>query len=217
MTLNHPFYIGGYVYDIDGWAVSNYTIEFEAEGWGTKNITTDTDGYYQLDIQDYATEGNYVYVRGILGDWQGERRYNVTESDFSKELELNINSKIAADLKIWFYDDSSIVLDCSDWKAADKQFTIELWGRRGQIEMIKNHTRPGAVKEMYEVLGEKTYTDTTFSGENTLTFAPQSGTRLDYMRRETTGYVRSVKYEQIKGPTPYMKCHISCYVSGSQY
>jgi len=79
---------------------------------------------------------------------------------------------------------------CSRWDRNDYSVVIETWLNQSQRNLLRSHIRPGAVAEMYQILGRPHYYDTSF-GYNTLTITPKTGYQLANMEDSITIGVRN--------------------------
>ena len=116
------------------------------------------------------------------------------------------------DLKITVSGGSYIECPCSRWDQDDYSITIETYLSKSQRDTLRSHIKPGAVKELYQILGRPVYYDTSF-GSNTITVTPIAGTQLANMRSEKTIYVRN--YSESITPSNEFRVKIVGYISGS--
>lgn len=107
-----------------------------------------------------------------------------------------------ADLNI-YYDltesppASKITCWCTQWKRDGQEVTITTFLNSSDKDTLFDNLRPGAVKELYNVLGEKCFVDTTWQDINTLKIEAVTGKRLDDMYRDVKIGVKSLSYEPI--------------------
>ena len=94
------------------------------------------------------------------------------------------------DLRIYVSGGSYIECPCARWDEENYSVTIETYLTKSQRDTLRNNIRPGAVAELYRILGKPVYYDTSF-GMNTITVAPISGTQLANMHSEVTLYVKN--------------------------
>lgn len=118
---------------------------------------------------------------------------------------------------------------CSRWDVSNYSFTIETWLKKDDIDTLRTNITPGAVGELYRILGRPLYYDKTWSRDNTLMFFPNiyksfdratqnyisgSATNLSKMRSKTIGYVKNVTEHPIPN-TDWIEVKIECMISGS--
>jgi hypothetical protein len=124
------------------------------------------------------------------------------------------------DLKI-YYDD---LIDpnytqswCTRWDTSDYSITIETWLDKEGITNIVNNLRPGAVSELYQVLGKPFYYDQSWIGANTLRISPniESESNLKNMRKETIIYPKNISTSPVAGRKDWFVLKIEGYISGS--
>ena len=101
---------------------------------------------------------------------------------------------------------------CSRWDISDYMLTIETILTKSQRDTLYAHITPGAVGELYRILGKSIYYDKTWTGDNTLKIVPISGTNLDDMFSEKIIYVKNYS-DSIIG-TDYFDVKIEGYISG---
>lgn len=110
---------------------------------------------------------------------------------------------------------------CSRWDTQNYNIIIETWLKENDINTLKNNITPGAVGELYRILGRPLFYDKTWAGGNTLRFYPTPSSALSknsnlYInRRETIGYVKNITTHPIPGPQEWIEVKLECAVSGS--
>ena len=94
------------------------------------------------------------------------------------------------DLRIYVSGGSYIECPCARWDEEDYSVIIETYLNKDQRDLLRNNIRPGAVAQLYQILGKPVYYDTSF-GCNTITISPISGTQLANMHSGVTVYVKN--------------------------
>lgn len=61
---------------------------------------------------------------------------------------------------------------CSRWDVDNTEHILEFWTDAAGRNKLYRSIKPGAVEELYDILGEKTYVDTTYSSSNTILIKP---------------------------------------------
>jgi len=124
------------------------------------------------------------------------------------------------DIRIYYgtlLDPDYIECGCSAFSVSNYSVSFETWLTKSQLSTLNDNIIPGAVKEIYTILGRPTYWDMTFSGENTLRLVPIcSGTsNLSNMRHEYIIYPKTIGTSPVEGNSYYIKCKIDSYLSGT--
>jgi len=116
------------------------------------------------------------------------------------------------DLRIYYSGSAYFDTYCSRWDQDDYSLIIEMHLTKEERDKLRNNIRPGAVAELYRLLGRPVYYDTSF-GRNTIKVAPISGTQLAKMHSEKTIYVKN--YSERITPANEFHVKITGYISGS--
>ena len=120
MTLPFPWPVYGEVYDSNGDLVgSGYTVT--ATGDSAATDTTDTNGVYVINMQDYASSGGNVTVTAdVLGesfsasftvslrDAGKEQDVNLVEADEANDIYLNTHRNYGDDVYIFSPDEDHL-------------------------------------------------------------------------------------------------------------
>jgi len=85
-------------------------------------------------------------------------------------------------------------IDCwgTRWDEDNWNVTIETFMGSGARNTLFSHVIPGAVRELYKVLGQPYYIDTTYNSGNTLILEPQHGYGLSGLRCKRTVAVKNI-------------------------
>jgi len=116
------------------------------------------------------------------------------------------------DLRIYVSGGSIITCPCSRWDQDNYTIIIETYLNRNQRDLLRSNIRPGAVAELYRLLGRPVYYDTSF-GSNTIKLSPVSGTRLAEMHSDTVIYVK--RYSERITDANDFHVKIEAFISGS--
>lgn len=109
---------------------------------------------------------------------------------------------------------------CSKWDTSNYSATIETWLQKEDMENIITNIKPGAVSELFQVLGSPYYYDTSWTGDNTIRIAPNPSSAtstLRYMRKEIILYPKTVSTSPIAGLRDWFLFKIEGYISGSTF
>lgn len=110
---------------------------------------------------------------------------------------------------------------CSRWDVSDYSVVVETWLTPEQANTLRTNTVPGAVSELYEILGRPFYYDKTWQGNNTIRLYPtpssnfMNNSTLHNMRNDTYIYVKNLSEHPIQG-TDWIEVKIEGYISGTQ-
>lgn len=118
-------------------------------------------------------------------------------------------------LRIYYSSLSSphyIECPCIRWDTSDYSITIETILNKDDRNTLYNHITPGAVGELYKILGKPFYYDKTWEGNNTLRLVPISGTGLYNLRSEKIIYVKN--YSETNLNPSWLGIKIEGYISG---
>jgi hypothetical protein len=88
--------------------------------------------------------------------------------------------------------DRDIQCWCTRWDEGNWDVQIETMLNASDRNFLFDNVVPGAVRELYNVLGTPEYIDTTYSSSNTLIFEPLSGYGLSGLRKPRTIGVKSI-------------------------
>jgi hypothetical protein len=123
------------------------------------------------------------------------------------------------DLKI-YYDDlvgnDFVACNCSRWDVNDYGVTVETWLKKSDLQTLRSYITPGAVGELFKILGRPTFFDQTWQGQNTIYLVPNSGssTLID-MREPKYVYVKNITDSPLPGASGWISVKIEGLVSGS--
>lgn len=106
---------------------------------------------------------------------------------------------------------------CSRWDVQDYSIIIETWLKKSDLQSLRNSITPGAVGELYKILGKPRYYDQTWSGDNTIKLTPDSTSysNLYNMRDgDTLIFVKNITDSPLDGASGWMNVKIEGYISG---
>jgi len=81
---------------------------------------------------------------------------------------------------------------CKRWDEGNWDITIETFLTSSQRNNLFHNLTPGAVSELYNILGTPNYIDTTYNSGNTLIIEPISGYGASSLRERRTIAVKSI-------------------------
>lgn len=119
---------------------------------------------------------------------------------------------------------------CTRWDQTDWGIVVETFMNESELRVLLNNITPGAVGELYEVLGSKVYYDQTWNSDNTIKFVPNRFTKrvvgesaegenvsnIAYMREEILVYVKNITTSDIEGSSGLINVKIDAVKSGSR-
>lgn len=114
-------------------------------------------------------------------------------------------------------DNDFIECWCSRWDTDNYSVIAETWLKEDEYNTIRDNIRPGAVAEMFNVLGKPHYYDKSWSGKNTLRLKPNplSHSTLPEMRKDTIIYVKNVTTYVPEGASGFIYTKIEGQISGN--
>lgn len=134
--------------------------------------------------------------------------------------------KYSYDLAIYYGSmEENDFLDCrcSRWDVNNYTIIVETWLKKGDVQTLLSNITPGAVGELYKILGKPHYYDKTWSKSNTLKFLPTPSSssmqtsKLRYMRNETIAYPKNITLHPIKNTASgWIEVKLECLISGNQ-
>jgi len=112
----------------------------------------------------------------------------------------------------------SIDCNCSRWDSDSYQVIMEAWLKKSDLKNLRDNITPGAVDELYTVLGKPFYYDKTWTAENTIRLIPDSDnfSNLYNMKTDKIIYVKNITSTPIRGDSLWLNCKIEGYLSGNQ-
>ena len=81
---------------------------------------------------------------------------------------------------------------CKRWDEGNWDTVIETFMESSNRNTLFNYVTPGAVRELYNILGTPKYIDTTYNSANTLIYEPQAGYGLSSLREKRTVAVKNI-------------------------
>jgi hypothetical protein len=120
------------------------------------------------------------------------------------------------DLDIYYDDllDPNVInCWCTRWDVQDNSVIIETFLNKSQVETLQDNIVPGAVSELFTVMGKTTYYDTSF-GDNALLFKTKKSpdSELVNMRNEFTGYIKTLTINPVKN-NQYLNILLECVIA----
>jgi len=129
------------------------------------------------------------------------------------------------DLAIFYgqgLDTEYIDCRCSRWDVQDYSVIVETWLYKEDVDTLMENIRPGAVRELYKILGKPHFVDSSWQGYNTLRLYPTPSSQrmndstLKRMRRNQIIYPKTLTLHPIRN-SQWIECKIEGYVSSSSY
>lgn len=106
---------------------------------------------------------------------------------------------------------------CSRWDVQNYNVIIETWLNKSNYEDLRDSVRPGAVGELYNILGRPRYYDKSWRSYNTLWIYPDttSNSNLKNMRDgNTLIYVKNINSSPVAGASGWINIKIEGMISG---
>ena len=127
------------------------------------------------------------------------------------------------DLAIFYgqgLDTDYIDCRCSRWDVQDYSVIVSTWLEKDDVDTLLENIRPGAVRELYKILGKPKYIDSSWQGYNTIRLYPTPSSQrmndstLKRMRRNQIIYPKTITLHPIRN-TQFIECKIEGYSSGN--
>jgi len=101
---------------------------------------------------------------------------------------------------------------------SDYSVTFETWLYKEDLNTLRDNLRPGAVSELFQVLGKPYYYDQSWTSANTvmLVFFDNESSNVVNMRKSMLLYVKTLSDSPVAGASGWINCKIEGYISGSQ-
>lgn len=133
--------------------------------------------YHNGIIPKYNKIGTYHEFREKIGDkFYDTGPYNITGNLYNSPE----------------WKDNSIRCWCNRWDRDNYLHTLEVILNTSDRNYLTRNITPGAVKDLFTILGETTYIDTTYASSNTLVVEPISGYAVSSLRSYTKIGVKNV-------------------------
>jgi len=139
-----------------------------------------------------------TYERKLYHDLLVIRGALTKQSAVIKQLAENLTifiPTIRRELYVW----------CSRWDEDNWRATVEIVSDKWQRDLLVQNTTPGAVAELYNILGEPKYWDTTFTSGNTLFLYPNKTRPIAQLRDPVKVAVKSYKERMLTPNKFYIK------------
>ena len=81
---------------------------------------------------------------------------------------------------------------CTRWDESNYDMTFETYLNKTDRDKLYNNVRPGAVRELYKVLGKPTFIDSTYASANSLIFEPTDGWGVSGVREKRIIGVKTI-------------------------
>jgi len=154
-----------------------------------------------------------TYSNPIEGFWLGEEEVIVPHAwGYDYDLAIYYGS---------LSGNNFVDCRCSRWDIQNYSVVVETWLKEDQLALIRENTRPGAVGELYTILGRPRYYDKTWDGSNTLRLLPtpssnyMNDSTLNKMRKETLIYPKNITTHPIQGSNGWIGIKIEGMISGT--
>lgn len=105
---------------------------------------------------------------------------------------------------------------CSRWDTENFNIIVETWLSKSELQNLRSSIVPGAVTELYKVLGRPFFSDSTWQGNNSLQLIPISDNLLDKMRgKNYVVFPKNIMTSPIQGDKGWIWVKIEAFASGS--
>jgi hypothetical protein len=101
---------------------------------------------------------------------------------------------------------------CCRWDVQDKLIIIETFMTKAENKLLYDSIKPGAVGELYTILGVTKYYDQTWLNANTIKITPLDiGSSLYTMRNEEYIAIKTYTTSPFKGPNKLLNVKIEAF------
>ena len=94
--------------------------------------------------------------------------------------------------RLYYSGSNYIDIPVKRWDEGNWNITVETFVGSGNRETIFSNVTPGAVRELYNILGTPEFIDTTYNSGNTLVFEPIHGYGLSSLRQRRKIAVKNI-------------------------
>ena len=138
---------------------------------------------------------------GLICHWKFDDREGATLADSREVADGTVDAT-------WHYRD----IRCwnTRWDESNWDVTVETFMDPCDRNYLYSNVTPGAVRELYNVLGTPKYKDTTFTSSNSLIIDPLSGVGLSSLR-----YARTIAIKNVSDSF-LTKDYFSCKIEGKR-
>jgi len=111
---------------------------------------------------------------------------------------------------------NSCYIECfaSRYDLQNYNIIIETWLKKSELQDLKDSIRPGAVNELYNIMGRPRFYDTSWRGYNTIQIKAVPGEQTYYMRGNKVVFVKNISSSPLEGPSEWLNCKLECTISG---
>jgi len=204
MTLPAPYLVYGYLYDLDGTTILPYytVTAYDITNGGYISTKSDGDGKYTIDLQKIDSCSNGDTIKITVNEKGKHKNILFTLDIFGgfKHLDITVEEggawKDGETLRIYYscnsYPDFYIDCWCTRWDESNWDVIVETFLSSGARNMLFKNVAPGAIRELYNILGRPKYIDTTYSSGNTLILSPLSNYPLSSLVKERKIAVKNI-------------------------
>jgi len=186
-------------------------VTFYYESGSSGGGTTISNWDYSSQYASLLTSGNYIEktIQGLEPEWTysfrgyissngqgaGEDWFNSTDTFTTTEAdsELGVAGK---SMRIYIscnnYPNNYIDCWCTRWDEDNWGVTFETFMDSSNRNLLFRNVVPGAVRELYNILGTPKFIDTTYDSGNSIIIEPSSNTGLANIRDKRTLAVKSI-------------------------
>lgn len=109
----------------------------------------------------------------------------------------------------------SIDCRCSRWDVQNYSLIMETWMNKSNLQNLRNSLTPGAVGELYTILGRPRYYDGTWTADNTISISASGAGNLQYMRNDVDAFVKNISDSPLGGDSGWINVKLECLISGT--
>ena len=175
------------------------------------------NGYYSIESEYHDKQDEWIKVSKLIpksgSEYPSKFRFRANftsayEYVYIDDIKLLSGPPFDGNFFISGCSDSHnyILAWCNRWDVSNYSITLETFLDKNAKDALLESTVPGAVRELYNILGTPKYIDTTYNSSNTLLLIPSGS--LASLRNQAYIAVKSLSASPLKGPNEMFQIKI---------
>ena len=187
-------------------AVKSLRFSYPSPGYGFNGLMTEVRIYSgnKLNSTEVKQLYNGINIKdGLVGHWKFDER------EGSKIYDSTGYGATGANIGTTKWIDKDIQCWCNRWDEGNWDVTVETMMDAHDRNYLFSKIRPGAVKELYNILGTPYYRDITWKSGNTLILEPLGGYGLSGVSQRRIVAVKNASDDFLNKETYHVK--LECF------